>query len=94
MKAIQVKECGGAEKMQYVDIATPEPGPQQARIKVAAAGVNFIDVYFRTGLYKADNALILQGAIPTALLALLVQGLFELAERSLVPEGLRLRRQV
>jgi NADPH:quinone reductase len=54
MKAIQVKECGGAEKMQYVDVATPEPGPQQARIKVAAAGVNFIDVYFRTGLYKAD----------------------------------------
>ena len=54
MKAIQVKECGGAEKMQYVDITTPEPGPQQARIKVAAAGVNFIDVYFRTGLYKAD----------------------------------------
>lgn len=54
MKAIQVKECGGPEKMEYGDIATPEPGPHQARIKVAAAGVNFIDVYFRTGLYKAD----------------------------------------
>jgi osmoprotectant transport system permease protein len=46
-----------------------------------------------TGLYKYDRALILQGAIPTALLALLVQGLFELAERYLVPRGLRLRRE-
>jgi NADPH2:quinone reductase len=54
MKAIQVKECGGPEKMLYVDIPAPEPGPQQARVKVEAAGVNFIDVYFRTGLYKAD----------------------------------------
>jgi osmoprotectant transport system permease protein len=44
-----------------------------------------------TGLYKYDKALILQGAIPTALLALLVQGFFELAERLLVPRGLRLR---
>jgi NADPH2:quinone reductase len=54
MKAIQVKECGGPEKMEYVDVPVPEPGPGQARVKVAAAGVNFIDVYFRTGLYKAD----------------------------------------
>jgi osmoprotectant transport system permease protein len=46
-----------------------------------------------TGLYKADNALILQGAIPTAVLALLVQGLFELAERWLVPKGLRLQAE-
>ncbi len=44
-----------------------------------------------TGLYKYDQALILQGAIPTAILALLVQGLFELAEIYLVPKGLRLR---
>ena len=54
MKAIQVRECGGPEKMEYVDVPMPEPGPKQVRVKVAAAGVNFIDVYFRTGLYKAD----------------------------------------
>jgi osmoprotectant transport system permease protein len=46
-----------------------------------------------TGLYKADNALILEGAIPTAILALLVQGIFELAERRLVPRGLRLKAE-
>jgi osmoprotectant transport system permease protein len=38
-------------------------------------------------------SLILQGAIPAALLALLVQGLFELAERSIVPQGLRLKAE-
>src|SRR5215472_8981628 len=53
MKQIQVKEHGGPEAMQLVDTPTPQPGPQQALVRIAAAGVNFIDVYFRTGLYKA-----------------------------------------
>jgi NADPH2:quinone reductase len=54
MKAIQVREPGGPEKMELVDIPTPQPGPRQALVRIAASGVNFIDVYFRTGLYKAD----------------------------------------
>jgi NADPH2:quinone reductase len=54
MKAIQVKELGGSEKLQLVDVPIPQPGARQALVRVAAAGVNFIDVYFRTGLYKAD----------------------------------------
>jgi NADPH2:quinone reductase len=54
MRAIQVKEPGGPEKMALVDIAVPQPGPHQALVRIAASGVNFIDVYFRTGLYKAD----------------------------------------
>ena len=53
MKQIQVKELGGPEAMQLVDAPTPQPGPQQALVRISAAGVNFIDVYFRTGLYKA-----------------------------------------
>jgi NADPH2:quinone reductase len=53
MKQIQVKELGGPEKMELVDAPTPQPGPKQALVRIAAAGVNFIDVYFRTGLYKA-----------------------------------------
>jgi osmoprotectant transport system permease protein len=52
----------------------------------------FGEVIF-TGLYKFDTSLIMQGAIPTAVLALLVQGLFEVADRVLVPKGLRLRRE-
>ena len=54
MKAIQVQETGGAEKMQFVDAPTPQPGPKQALVRLHASGVNFIDVYFRIGLYKAD----------------------------------------
>jgi NADPH2:quinone reductase len=54
MKLIQVRVLGGPENMQLVDAPTPTPGPQQALVKIAASGVNFIDVYFRTGLYKAD----------------------------------------
>ena len=52
MKAIRVHEIGGPEKLMYEDVPLPSPGPGQARIKVQAVGVNFIDVYFRTGLYK------------------------------------------
>ncbi len=54
MKAIQVKENGGPEKLQLVEIPKPTPGPGQALVRIAASGVNFIDVYFRIGLYKAD----------------------------------------
>jgi NADPH:quinone reductase len=54
MKAIQVKEIGGPEKMELVDLPRPVPVAGQALVKIAASGVNFIDVYFRTGLYKAD----------------------------------------
>ena len=54
MKAIQVKETGGPEKMELVEIPAPQPGPKEALVKIAVSGVNFIDVYFRIGLYKAD----------------------------------------
>jgi len=54
MKSIQVKVPGGPENMELVEVSTPAPGPRQALVRIAASGVNFIDVYFRTGLYKAD----------------------------------------
>jgi NADPH2:quinone reductase len=54
MKAIQVKRCGSQEVMEVVDLPTPVPGPKQALVKIEASGINFIDVYFRCGLYKAD----------------------------------------
>ena len=40
--------------MQLSEAPVPKPGPKQALVRIAASGVNFIDVYFRTGLYKAD----------------------------------------
>jgi NADPH2:quinone reductase len=54
MKLIQISKTGGPEVMELVDAPMPTPGPNQALIKVGAAGVNFIDVYFRIGLYKAE----------------------------------------
>jgi len=59
MKIIHVKEPGGPEKMQLVDAPMPQPGPKQALVRMAAIGVNFIDVYFRKGLYKADLPIVL-----------------------------------
>ena len=54
MHAIRVNEYGGPDAMTLADVPVPTPGPGQALIRLAYAGVNFIDVYFRTGLYKAD----------------------------------------
>src|SRR5258707_1607276 len=52
MKAIRVSQTGGCEVLQYVDVATPKPGAGEALVRIEAIGVNFIDVYHRTGLYK------------------------------------------
>jgi NADPH:quinone reductase len=52
MKAVQVKQPGGPEVLELEDIAVPQPKPNEAVVKIAAAGVNFIDVYNRTGHYK------------------------------------------
>src|SRR5438105_5463073 len=54
MKVIQVKRCGSPEVMEVAEAPTPVPGPKQALVKIEASGINFIDVYFRAGLYKAD----------------------------------------
>ncbi len=59
MKAVFVDQPGGPENLKYADLPKPSPGPGQALVKIAAAGVNFIDVYFRTGLYKADPPVVL-----------------------------------
>jgi NADPH2:quinone reductase len=52
MKAIRVSQPGGPEVLQYVDLDDPKPGAGEALVRIEAIGVNFIDVYHRTGLYK------------------------------------------
>jgi len=54
MKTIQVSKYGGPEELKLVEAHKPIPGPKDALVRIAASGVNFIDVYFRMGLYKAD----------------------------------------
>jgi len=51
VRAIQFDRFGGPEVLQYREVAVPDPGPGQARVKHTAVGLNFIDVYHRTGLY-------------------------------------------
>jgi NADPH:quinone reductase len=53
MKAIQVQKTGGPEVLQFVDLPLPKPKPTEAVVKIAAAGVNFIDIYLREGRYPA-----------------------------------------
>ncbi len=55
--AIRVHKHGGPEVLTYDDIDVPAPGEGQVRLKQHACGVNYIDTYFRTGLYKAPDGL-------------------------------------
>lgn len=59
MKRIAADEPGGPEQMKLVDVPTPDPGPGEALVAIAVSGVNFIDVYFRTGLYKGERPILL-----------------------------------
>ena len=52
MHAIQITEPGGPEVMKWTELPTPEPAPGEILVRIEAAGVNFIDVYFRKGTYK------------------------------------------
>ncbi len=59
MKAVFVTEFGGTEKLRCETIADPKPALGQALVRIHASGVNFIDIYFRTGLYKAEPPVVL-----------------------------------
>jgi NADPH:quinone reductase len=59
MKAIEIKQTGGPEAMELVELPVPEPKANEAVVKLAAAGVNFIDVYNREGRYKVPLPLVL-----------------------------------
>ncbi|MCA9677232.1 MAG: quinone oxidoreductase [Kofleriaceae bacterium] len=59
MHAIRVHEPGGPERLQLDELSTPAPGPGQALVRVDFAGVNYIDVYHRTGLYPLPRPIAL-----------------------------------
>src|SRR5207302_9255683 len=54
MKAVRVHTPGGPAALRHEDAPEPTPKPGEAVVKIDAAGLNYIDVYFRSGLYKAD----------------------------------------
>jgi NADPH2:quinone reductase len=55
MKAIRVHEPGGPEVLRWVDTSVGEPGPGEARVRHTAVGLNYVDLYYRTGLYKPPS---------------------------------------
>jgi NADPH2:quinone reductase len=59
MKAVLVEQPGGVENLKYGEVPKPTPAEGHALVKIAAAGVNYIDVYFRTGLYPAPPPVVL-----------------------------------
>lgn len=59
MKAIQVTQTGGPEVLQFTDLPIPKPKPNEAVVKIAASGVNFIDTYQREGRYKVPLPFVL-----------------------------------
>jgi NADPH2:quinone reductase len=79
MKAVRIHEFGGPEVMQYEEMPTPTPGTGQVLVKLAASGLNFIDVYQRTGLYPNDlpYELGLEGSGTVAAVGAEVSGLRE-----------------
>ncbi len=64
MRAIAIELTGGPEVMHVAELAVPEPGPGEVRVRHRACGVNFIDTYYRTGLYptKLPAVLGVEGA--------------------------------
>jgi len=59
MKAVRVHQPGGPEALRYEDVPDPVPKAGEALVAVEASGLNYIDVYFRKGLYKAPLPLVL-----------------------------------
>ena len=55
MHAIRIHEYGGPEVLRYEEVPASEPGAGEARVRIEAAGLNYIDVYHRTGLYPSPN---------------------------------------
>src|SRR5579875_2472604 len=53
MRAIQIKQTGGPEVLEVIDLPRPEPRAGEVLVRIAASGVNFIDTYFREGRYPS-----------------------------------------
>ena len=53
--AIRIEQNGGPDVLKWVEVDVGKPGPGQLRLKQTAVGVNFIDIYFRSGLYEPDR---------------------------------------
>jgi len=86
LRAIQIAETGGPDKLRLVDTPVPEPGPTEVRVTTEAVGVNFIDTYHRSGVYPMEMPLVLgrEGAGTVAAAGEGVDGL-QVGDRVMAP---------
>ena len=91
VKAIRVYEAGGPEVLTYEDVELAEPGPGEVRVRHAAIGINYIDTYFRTGLYPPPSKPFTLGNEAAGTVARLGKGVsgFKIGERVAYVAGLR-----
>ncbi|MHA1113279.1 MAG: quinone oxidoreductase family protein [Alphaproteobacteria bacterium] len=78
-KAIRIHETGGPEVLHWEDVAVGDPGPGEVRLRQTAIGLNFIDVYFRTGLYPAPSFPCTLGMEGAAVIEAIGEGVTEFA---------------
>ena len=83
MKAIQVSQTGGPDVLQYVDVADPNPGPGQALVELQAIGVNYTDVYTRSGM-NPPTLPVVPGLEGAGVVAEVGEGVTEVAPGDLV----------
>jgi NADPH:quinone reductase len=79
MKAIRVHSVGGPEVLKLEEVPDPQPGEGQAVVRVEAAGLNYVDVYFRTGLYKMPALPFIPGQEAAGTVAAVGPGVTEVA---------------
>ena len=84
MKAVQLSETGGPEVLRYVDVPDPRPGPGQAVVELKAIGVNYTDVYTRSGLNPPAALPAIPGLEGAGIVAEVGEGTLEVAPGDLV----------
>src|SRR6058998_2116976 len=77
MKAVRVHNYGGSEVLRYEDTPAPVAAKGEAVVKIAAAGLNFVDIYYRTGLYKAPQLPFIPGQEAAGTVASIGEGVTE-----------------
>jgi NADPH2:quinone reductase len=78
-KAIVIHQAGGPEELRFEDVPDPVPGPGEARVRQTAIGVNFIDVYFRRGIYKTSHFPFVPGQEAAGIVEAIGPGVTEVA---------------
>src|SRR5207249_3049193 len=77
MKAVRIHNYGGSEVLKYEDAPAPVAGKGEAVVKIAAAGLNFVDIYYRSGLYKAPQLPFIPGQEAAGTVASIGEGVSE-----------------